>query len=58
MNEKNNGYIRLIANKISELVYKKNKDYNNSFDKSIEDIVGYTLLMLNYLKKGDRKNND
>lgn len=81
-------YIRNVAHSISELVDRKNKDYDNSFDKSIDkrggvayfvriedklnrlenllmkdaspkvnesvedtlsDIIGYTLLMMNYL---------
>ena len=86
---KNKNNIREIAREIADLVEKKNHDYNNSFDKTIneygdvayflrledklsrlknltkkeakvkdeaiedtlKDIVGYTLLMLNY-KKG------
>lgn len=86
---KNKNNIREIAMEIADLVEKKNHDYNNSFDKTIneygdvayflrledklnrlknltkkeakvkdeaiedtlKDIVGYTLLMLNY-KKG------
>lgn len=82
------GYIQTVAQDIADLVARKNKDYNNSFDKSIDkrgndvyfiriedklsrlenllksnekakinesiedtlkDIVGYTLLMMNYL---------
>ena len=82
--------IRKIAQEIADLVERKNKDYGNSFDKTMDeygitayflriedkisrlkslnksntqlvadesqedtlkDIIGYTLLMINYLKK-------
>lgn len=82
--------IRKITQEIADLVERKNKDYGNSFDKTMDeygitayflriedkisrlkslnksntqlvadesqkdtlkDIIGYTLLMLNYLRK-------
>jgi NTP pyrophosphatase (non-canonical NTP hydrolase) len=88
--------IKKIAQEIADLVERKNRDYGNSFDKTLEeygnvayllrvedkisrlksltwgnnpqrvsdesiedtlkDIVGYTLLMINYLRSKEHEN--